>query len=108
MVTYQKMSLNKKHPHFVCLLLLPAAIFSQSIKDSIAPSLKIGEYLESYYVYDFGRPLDHNRPSFVYSHHRHHEVNIQMALIRASYTTTRMHAYLAAMAGTYAQRNMAA
>jgi hypothetical protein len=80
--------------------------FSQ---DEPKPSaITISGYLETYYVYDFNKPADNNRPSFVYSHNRHNEVNLNLGFVKATYTTERVRANIALMAGTYANANLAA
>lgn len=78
-------------------------------QDSVLPPpLAISAYLEPYYLFDFNQPSDHNRPAFVYSHNRHHEVNINLGMIKAAYSNTNARANLALMAGTYTQANLAA
>lgn len=76
--------------------------------DSIKIPLKISGYLETYYMYDFGNPANHNRPSFVYSYNRHNEVNLNLGFIQAEYTNEKVRGKLALMAGTYANANLAA
>lgn len=76
--------------------------------DSSKNSFSISGYIETYYAYDFGNPSDHNRPGFVYSHNRHNEVNLNLGFIKAAYTTEKVRAKLAIMAGTYANANLAA
>ncbi len=39
-------------------------------------------YVEAYYHYDFNKPADNNRPGFIYSHNRHNEFNLNLALIK--------------------------
>ena len=46
-----------------------------------------GGYVEAYYSYDFNKPVDNNRPSFIYSHNRHNEFNVNLGLLKASYNT---------------------
>ncbi len=70
--------------------------------------LKINGYLETYYVYDFGNPTDHNRPDFLYSFNRHNEVNMNFGFIQADYETDKVRGKLALMTGTYANANLAA
>jgi hypothetical protein len=70
--------------------------------------IKVSGYLETYYGYDFNRPLDHNRPAFVYSHNRHHEVNLNLGFIKANYDAEKVRANVAIMAGTYANANLSA
>lgn len=76
--------------------------------DSIKNPLKISGYLETYYVYDFGNPTDHNRPDFLYSFNRHNEVNLNFGFIQAEYDNDKVRGKLALMTGTYANANLAA
>ncbi len=73
-----------------------------------APKVKISGYLETYYGYDFNEPSNNNRPSFVYSHNRHNEVNLNLGFVKAAYDGAKIRANLALMAGTYANANLAA
>lgn len=65
-------------------------------------------YGEVYYGYDFGRPQDNNRPGFIYSHNRHNEVTVNLAMLHAAYDKNRVRANIGVMAGTYANANLAA
>ncbi len=76
--------------------------------DSTQNPLKISGYLETYYVYDFGSPIDHNRPDFLYSFNRHNEVNLNLGFIQAEYNNDKVRGKLALMTGTYANANLAA
>ncbi len=76
--------------------------------DSTKTSFKISGYLDTYYVYDFGNPADHNRPDFLYSFNRHNEVNLNSGFIKAAYNHDKVRGNLAFMAGTYANANLAA
>lgn len=76
--------------------------------DSTKTLLKISGYLETYYVYDFGNPADHNRPGFLYSFNRHNEVNLNLGFIQAEYDNDKVRGKLALMTGTYANANLAA
>ncbi|CAM3958906.1 porin [Mucilaginibacter galii] len=73
-----------------------------------ASNLTITGYAELYYGFDFNRPVDNNRPGFVYSHNRHNEVNLNLGFIKANYDNGTVRANLALMAGTYANANLAA
>lgn len=86
------------------LTLLSFEGFSQS-GDQYNP-LNFSGYLETYYSYDFSRPSDHNRPGFVYSHHRHNEVNLNLGFVKANYSNENVRANFALMAGTYANSNL--
>ncbi len=75
--------------------------------DSINP-LTISGYIETYYTYDFGKPLSHNRPAFLYSYNRHNEVNLNLGFIKAAYQKENVRANLAVGTGTYMNANFAA
>lgn len=70
--------------------------------------IKITGYLETYYGYDFNQPVDNHRPSFIYSHNRHHEVNLNLGFIKGNYDSEKVRANVALMAGTYANANLSA
>lgn len=70
--------------------------------------LKVSGYVETYYGYDFNKPSSNSRPGFVYSHNRHHEVNLNLGFVKAAYDNGNLRANLALMAGTYANANLAA
>jgi len=72
------------------------------------PEFKVSGYLETYFGHDFNKPRDNNRPSFVYSHNRHNEVNLNLGFIKGSYENRMIRANLAFMAGSYANANLAA
>jgi hypothetical protein len=85
-------------------------IFICSPLFSIAQSgegLKISGYVETYYTYDFNLPDDHLRPDLLYNFKRANEFNINIALLKASYTTELTRATVALMGGNYAQYNLA-
>ncbi len=70
--------------------------------------LTISGYAEAYYLYDFNKPADNNRPGFIYSHNRHNEFNLNLGFVKANYTAARVRANLALGAGTYMNANYAA
>ncbi len=93
------------------ILLGTAVLMSISVaaQDSSAASLfTVNGYIESYYSYDFNRPVDNNRPGFIYSHNRHNEFNPNLGFIRGSYSAEKVRANLAIAAGTYMNANYAA
>lgn len=96
-----------KNVLLLLLIITPLIGFAQTA-DSVKNPLSYSGYIETYYLYDFGNPTDHNRPGFVYSHNRHNEVNLNLGFIRAMYQTERVRANLALMTGTYANANLAA
>ncbi|WP_028122551.1 porin [Epilithonimonas tenax] len=70
--------------------------------------LKISAYAEVYYQYDFNNPKNNARPSFIYSHNRNNEVNLNLGFVKANYETERLRANLALAAGTYMNANYTA
>lgn len=84
------------------------SMIANAQKDTTVNPLSFSGYIETYYLYDFGNPSDHNRPSFVYSHNRHNEVNINLGYIKAAYQKDNVRANLALMSGTYSNANLAA
>lgn len=64
-------------------------------------------YAEAYYSYDFNNPSNHLKPGFIYSYNRHNELNLNLAYVKANYTSDRVRGNVAIMAGTYAQYNLA-
>ncbi|MFA6277880.1 MAG: porin [Pedobacter sp.] len=81
---------------------------TSNIKAQESPKIKVSGYLETYYGYDFNRPVDNNRPSFIYSHNRHNEVNLNLGFIKANYDSEKVRANIAIMAGTYSNANLSA
>jgi hypothetical protein len=75
-------------------------------QDSAA--LTFSGYAEIYYGYDFDKPVNHERPFFIYNHKRHNEVAVNLAYAKANYSTNKIRSNLALMAGTYTQYNLAA
>lgn len=90
---------------FGCLSIL--VITANAQVDSSSSQLTLGGYAELYYTYDFAQPADHTRPSFIYSHNRHNEVNLNLGFIKANYSTERVRGNLALAAGTYMNANYA-
>ncbi len=69
--------------------------------------LTISGYVEAYYSYDFNDPENHLRPSFIYNYNRTNEVNVNLAMIKLSYSKERVRGNLSLMAGTYPNANLA-
>lgn len=90
-------------------LLIAALIASGSYAfGQETPKIKVSGYLETYFGFDFNKPVENNRPGFVYSHNRHNEVNLNLGFIKGNYNDGAIRANLAVMAGTYANANLAA
>ncbi len=90
------------------IIIVLNSMIANAQKDTTVNPLSFSGYIETYYLYDFGNPSDHNRPSFVYSHNRHNEVNINLGYIKAAYQKDNVRANLALMSGTYSNANLAA
>jgi len=89
------------------ILLLITYVLNAQV-DTSASALTFSGYAEIYYTYDFNQPVDHNRPSFFYSHNRHNEFSLNLGFGKANYSTARIHANVALAAGTYMNANYAA
>jgi hypothetical protein len=91
----------------LCLnaLFLCPALAQDSTK---AGQLTISGFVDMYYQYDFDNPASRERPSFLYNYRQHNEFNVNLALIKATYTHDRVTAHIGLMTGNYAHYNMAA
>jgi hypothetical protein len=87
---------------------LMAAAQKDTATQSKANPLSFTGYAELYYSYDFHQPASNTRPSFLYNFNRHHEVNLNLAFVKAAYNKERVRANLAFAAGTYINANYAA
>jgi hypothetical protein len=79
-----------------------------TLKAQETSKINVTGYLETYYSYDFNRPTNNTKPSFIYSHNRHNEVNLNLGFIKANYTSEMVRANIALMAGTYTNANLSA
>lgn len=95
-----------KNIFIIAFVALSNIIIAQN--DSIQKPLSINAYGEVYYAYDFGNPENHTKPGFIYSHNRHNEFTVNLAMIKASYQTENVRSNLALAAGTYMNANYAA
>ncbi|MGI4751918.1 MAG: porin [Janthinobacterium lividum] len=93
---------------FIGVILFLSTFFAHAQDSTKAGKLTFSGYAELYYGFDFNKPVDNNRPAFVYSHNRHNEVNLNLGFIKANYDSDNIRANLALMAGTYANANLAA
>ena len=85
-----------------------ALLIASAQQNNESNPLTFSGYLETYYTYDFGKPALQNRPSFVYSHNRHNEFNLNLGMLKAAYQQNGVRANLAIAAGTYMNANLAA
>lgn len=89
---------------FIAFTLTVTAVYAQ--EDQKPSPFTLSGYLETYYTFDFNKPKDNTRAPFIYSYNRHNEVNLDLGYIKGSYTTERVRANLAFMAGTYTNANL--
>ena len=89
------------------IFLLPTSIVAQDSTLDQNKKLLFSAYVEAYYGYDFSKPADNKRPSFLYNFNRANEFNINLAYIKASHKSERTRLNLALAAGTYMQANYA-
>lgn len=80
---------------------------TDTVEAEIKP-LTITGYAEAYYQFDANRPLNNKRPGFVYSHNRNNEVSLNLAYIKANYSTEKLRANIAFGVGSYMNANYAA
>ena len=99
--------MKKKLVLFI-VLLFSKAISAQDAEEKKASAFTVNGYVETYYIYDFNKPTDNTRPGFIYSFNRNNEVNINLGLLKGTYTTDNVRANLALMTGTYTNANLAA
>lgn len=93
-----------------CLAIAAASLMSGALMAQTEEKspLQLSGYVELFYAYDFNRPANNTRPSFIYNHNRHNEFNLNLGFIKGAYTTEKVRANVALMAGTYANANLAA
>jgi len=87
------------------LFFITAHGFAQS--DS-SKSFKISGYLETYYSYDFLRPVNNEKPDYNYNYKKHNQLNVNLAFVKASYQAKRLRSNFAIMTGNYAMYNLSA
>lgn len=89
------------------ILFLFIFISSFSQNDS-SNKIRLSGYVESYYSYDFSKPLNNEKPDFNYNYKRHNQLNINLAFVKANYQSKKLRSNLALMTGNYAKYNLSA
>ena len=97
----------KKSSIALAAILAVSYVSAQDTTTSQNP-LTISGYAEVYYSYDFNRPLNNNKPPFLYSHPRNNEVNLNLAFVKAAYNNDKVRGNIALAAGNYMNANYAA
>lgn len=90
----------------ICFFLLLVCPFIANGQEE-RPTLTFSGYIESYYLYDFGKPENHERPDFLYNFKRHNEFSVNLALLGVTYKADMYRASIKLMSGNYAQYNLA-
>ncbi len=94
--------------NFLFLICLVSGAYAQVTDTLTTPGkFTFSGFVDAYYVYDFNRPADNQRPDFLYNHTRHNEFSINLALLKGEYSSDRLRATVGLMAGTYSQYNLA-
>lgn len=78
------------------------------IDDGSTAKINLSGYTETYFQFETSLPKNNSRPAFVYSHNRNNEVNLNLAFIKASYSTQKQRSNLALATGTYMNANYSA
>jgi len=92
--------------HIILISLLMTNINVWAQIDS-SKSIEFTGYVDVYYAYDFTKPQNHEMASFLYNYKRSNEVNINLALLKATFSDSKVRANMALMVGNYAQYNLA-
>jgi hypothetical protein len=88
------------------LLLAPSSLPAQAA-DASAPRLTFGAFVDAYYAYDAGRPLNFDR-AFTTQAARANEFNVNLAHVEMLISASRVRGRLALQAGTSVQANYGA
>ncbi len=86
------------------ILIFNHALYAQY--DTTDKKITFSAFGELYYSYDFSKPLNHEKPDFIYNHKRHNEINLNLIMANASYIENTYRANLGIMFGNYAQYNL--
>ena len=71
------------HSRYVLAVFLTFFFQSAFTQRDSLNRLSFSGYAELYYSYDFSRPDDKEKPSFVYNHKRHNEINTNLILLKS-------------------------
>lgn len=90
----------------LCSITTLAQQDSLSTETAKKGTITFSGFVDAYYAYDFHRPANKERPDFLYNHKRHNELNVNLALLKGTFSSDRARASLGLMAGTYPQYNL--
>lgn len=92
----------------LCGIMMLTATFASAQIDTSKSNFVLSGYAEVYYGFDFNQPTNHNRPTFMYSHNRHNEFNLNLGFIKGAYSSDKVRANMALATGTYMNANYSA
>ena len=81
------------------------ALAQENDKETIAPLVSVGGYINLFYGYDFNQPLTTERLPYLYQHNRHASFNLNHAVVSVKLDHERYRANLAFQGGTYVEDN---
>lgn len=90
---------------FVLCCIFSTWVLVAQQKDTLK-NIEFTGYAEVYAGYDFSTPKSKERPAFIYNHKRNRELNLNLMLLKASYSDKRIRASLAFMMGDYVTYNL--
>lgn len=70
--------------------------------------ITVSGFVEMYYGYDFQDPKNNRRPSFLYNHTRHNELNLNLGLVKLNYSDDRVRGNVGLIVGNYVTENLSA
>lgn len=91
-------------------ILLSVLIFNLNAQDSTwskTPTINFTGFLDVFYVYDFNKPSEKYRQTFLYNHNRHNEFNLNLGIIKLALNHKKYRSNLAFHTGTYVNDNYA-
>jgi hypothetical protein len=90
----------------VLILVLSAKLGFAGVSnsDSLLARLHWSTYFESYYTHDFGE-VDQDKIRGIVNHSKNNEIAINLAMIRANYSTEKFRANVGLMIGSYSDNN---
>ncbi|MCT4665345.1 MAG: porin [Flavobacteriales bacterium] len=98
----------KKITFLIILLLSFSITYGQQNSWKNTPEMKITGFADVFYTYDFNKPKGTERLPFVFNHNRHHEININLALVKFGLNHAKYRGNFAFQTGTYSVDNYVA
>ncbi len=90
---------------YLCLILFYVVSVVKAQNDTTNTFTFTG-YGELYYSQDFDQFVDEEKPNFIYNHKKLGAINMNLAFIKANYSTKGLRGNFALMAGNYSRYNL--